>query len=148
MNRTPAADRALCLHEAAHAVTAEWLRPGCVVGVEMDYVPGTPDAFHGLVYGDDVEAVCNWEWWDPCLEQATAIAAGREGELIAPTDERYDRGDRRMLREGFPPWHRAKARRHARALVRKNELAVRRVAFALATNRTMTGREIRERIHA
>lgn len=142
--RTPQEDRALCLHEAAHAVTAEVLRPGCVIGVEMDYTGGKPDVFGWNVYGDDVAALCTWQVWDYSdPDHQIAIAAGRAGELIDPAPDRFDRGDSAILRSAAAPAARVRARRRARALVKKHNLAIRRVAKALSEKRVMTGDEIR-----
>lgn len=143
MSRPAALDRALCLHEAAHAVTAEALRSGCVLGVEMDYVPGTA-TFHGAVYGAYVAAVCAWRFWyydDPDCH--TALAAGREGEKLGEWGIRLDDNDRGQLRVAASPTERARARRRAASLVRKHSLAVRRLAKALGDRRSMTGDEIR-----
>lgn len=137
-------DRALCLHEAAHAVTAEVLRPGCVTGIVMYYQPGTPDAFSGQVFGSGVDAVCSWRLWsNPDPNLWIAIAAGREGELIEPDECRYDFGDREVLKQLASAPQRARARRKARSLVKKHSLAIRRVAKGLRENRTLTGDEIR-----
>jgi hypothetical protein len=137
-------DRAICLHEAAHAVTAEVLRPGCVIAIEMDYVGGTPTVV-GMVYGGDVEAVCSWEWWNYGPDCFTALAAGRVGERIVEfNDERFDVGDSDVLREVATPDERRVARRRAESLVRRHELAIRRVAAALGKRRFLTGVEVRE----
>ena len=140
-------DYALRLHEAAHAVTAEILRPGCVEGIQMDYVPGSPALFTGEVFGGDVAAMCCWKRWrydDPGHQIATA--AGREGEKIAGYPDRLDGGDRWILRLTTDALQRRTARRRAAAIVRKHEAAVRRVARALASSRVMTGDEIRAEI--
>lgn len=142
-------DLTLRLHEAAHAVTAEVLRPGCVLGIQMDVVPGEPTLFWGTAFGAGTDAVCSWRMWDtydPDLHVATA--AGREGELIRPHETRLDGGDRLCLREWATPRQRARARRRAKSLVKTHELAIRRVAAALADRRVLTGDEIRELIAA
>lgn len=148
--RTRAEDRALCLHEAAHAVTAEHVRPGIVMGIEMDVLPGVPTHFWGAVYADDTQAHCTWTslWdYDDSLHWI-AIAAGREGERIDPDpDWRYDGGDAAILRAACRnPLLRRKARRAAAKIVRDNELAVRRVAKAAAEHRVLDGDEIRRLI--
>ena len=144
MKRPKATDRALCLHEAAHAVAAEVLRPRSMIVVEMDYVPGTPDV-HGIVYGDDTEAVCSWDMWSwDDLDMYVAIAAGRYGEEIEPNPEGVHWKADDLLLHRIWPRLRRKVRRRAKALVRDHELEIRRVAFALATKRVMTGAEIRE----
>jgi hypothetical protein len=129
-------------------VTAEVFRPGCVIEIDMDYVPGNPTT-HGEVFGDGVTAVCSWDPWPFCKELYASCAAGREGELLAGGDEeRHDHGDRERLREWASPRERRVAHQTAKALVRRHELAVRRVAKALAERRVMTGTEIREVIAA
>lgn len=138
-------DRALCLHEAAHAVVGEVLRPGCVIAVEMDYVSGTPCA-SGWVFSA-ADAVTSWTWWDYSDPNALiAVAAGRYGEEIEPDPlADYHVGDDEVIREATrSPMKRRTARRRAKALVAKHELAIRRVAKALKERRYMTGDEIRE----
>lgn len=144
--REAASDRALCLHEAAHAVTSEFYRPGSVQGIEMDYKAGEPSVFSGMRYWGGVEAVCTWDLWaldDPKIR--VAVAAGREGEKIDPDPaQRYDGGDQKMLDELADAADRRKARRRAASVVKRHELPIRRLAKALSERRVMTGEEIRE----
>ncbi len=143
--RPPEDDRALCLHEAAHAVATEVYRPGSLLAVEMDYASGAP-TLYGEVFGDEVAAVTSWIEWelsDP--DYHVAVRAGREGELIDPVPFwRFDNGDQAQLRRVAGRSARRRAASRAKTLIRTHELAVRRVAAALAERRTMTGDEIRE----
>lgn len=145
ITRDAVMDRAICLHEAAHAVTGEALRPGCVKGVQMDYVEGTVAVFDGNVYAGSVEALCTWDSNMLTIQELlTGIAAGRQGENIAPDPAGWHNwGDLDMMRCYGSLTSRTRARRKAKSLVRRHELAIRRVAAALAERRTLTGDEIR-----
>ena len=122
--------------------------PGKCIGIVMDYVPGTRTLGGDRLYGG-AEAVTSFEI-DRVNDMPAfyaMVAAGRYGERIAPDPSvTFHHGDDRTLLFYATREEIAEARRVARRLVKKHEMAIRRVARLALEQRVAHGDAIRERI--
>lgn len=141
------AELAMAHHEAAHAVTGEFLVPGCVEAVTLD--GRCPGRHEESPYGcRAMTSFTNYltRMTDP-ENTAVVILAGMYGWSLVTTDgylssSKGDRWQVDQLRLGRR--QRKRAQKKAKALVLEYRDHVQRLSDALLERRLMTGPEVRE----
>lgn len=150
--RTISKDIVIAHHEAAHAVTAEYLAPGCVAAASIE---GECEGFEGVNttgLGAIGQVVWCPELFPTEFELGIAIWASRPGEqLVAqhvdPNDTTF-KGDDIMFDQFVFSSQRAHAALRAEEIVRGNEGRIRRLAQALLEYRELSGAAVRYFIDA
>lgn len=150
--RTISKDIVIAHHEAAHAVTAEYLAPGCVMGASVEgYVPGF-ESVSTMGLTPIGQVIWRENLFPTDFEFGVAVWASRPGEgLVAehvdPQDHPFE-GDDQQFTAFVPPHLRIEAAERAEEIVRGNEPRIRRLAEELLHRRVMSGDHVRHSIGA